>query len=245
MKNYQTLVIAAALSLVGNTFATAPGFITHGSRDTPSIALTFDADMMPDMKANLEAGKVKSYENVPLLDYIERSGIKATFFLTGSWIELYPNSTKRLASNSRIELENHTYSHPGFQLPCFGLAGVKETDKPAQIEKTQALLKSVAGVIGRYIRFPGSCASAGDIALAHKYDLEPLQWDLLAGDRVQPNSKVIINKVIRSVQNGSIIVLHSQGGPEAPKTLEALKVIVPALKARGFKFVTVKELLGH
>ena len=158
---------------------------------------------------------------------------------------MYPNSTKRLASNSRIELENHTYSHPGFQLPCFGLAGVKETDKPAQIEKTQALLKSVAGVIGRYIRFPGSCASACDIALAHKYGLEPLQWDLLAGDRVQPNSKVIVNKVIRSVQNGSIIVLHSQGGPEAPKTLEALKVIVPALKARGFKFVTVKELLGH
>ena len=83
---------------------------TRRARPTPTptpTALTFDADMTPEMWARLESGRVKSYANVKIIDLLEEESVPATFFLTGMWVKRYPELTHRLADNPRFELANH------------------------------------------------------------------------------------------------------------------------------------------
>src|SRR5882672_6919070 len=86
--------------------------IWHGPRNKKEVALTFDADMTPVMVDWLHSGKVETYNDPQSITYLIEHNIKATFFLTGLWIESYPDVTRELAENSLFELENHTYSHP-------------------------------------------------------------------------------------------------------------------------------------
>jgi len=240
--------LVAILTLLALALA-APGILTHGPRSAPKIALTFDADMTPGMKQNLLSGRVKSYNNTRIYAILEQQQVKATFFLTGMWIELYPQQAKALAQNPLFELANHSYSHPGFEQPCYGLPSVPLEGqglvqaKEAQIRKTQALLESL-GIHNTYFRFPGGCASPSDVAMVERLGLRVVHWDAAGEDGGQRNPQIIVRNVLKQAQNGSIIVLHSHGGPKVPATAEALAQIIPALKARGFEFVKVSELLA-
>mgnify|MGYP001770850673 CR=1 FL=1 len=248
--------ILVLLALIGSAFAA--GIVSNGPRTAPKIALTFDADMTPGMRQNLRLGQVKSYNNSKIYEILRREQVKATFFLTGMWIEQYPEQTRALAQNPLFELANHSYSHPGFETPCYGLPPVPTTalwslEKPPlslerakqeQVMQTQALLERVAGVKNLYFRFPGGCASPADVAMVEKLGLSVIGWDAAGEDGGQRDPQVIVRNVLSRVQNGSIIVLHCHGGPKVPATAAALAKIIPALKARGFEFVKVSELLG-
>ncbi|GEM86477.1 polysaccharide deacetylase family protein [Meiothermus granaticius] len=248
--------IVLTLGMLGS--ALAAGVITHGPRTAARIALTFDADMTPGMRENLRSGRVKAYNDPRIYAILEREGVKATFFLSGMWIEEYPTQTKALAQNPLFELANHSYSHPGFAQPCYGLPSVPltplwgeektrldlEQAKTQQVLQTQALLERVAGVKNRYFRFPGGCASPADIALVERLGLEVIGWDAAGEDGGQKDPAVIVGHVLSRVHNGSIIVLHCHGGPKLPATSAALAQLIPALRARGFTFVKLSELLS-
>ncbi|GIW35180.1 polysaccharide deacetylase family protein [Meiothermus sp.] len=235
--------LGIGLLLWGAVWA-APAPITHGSRQHPRIALTFDADMTPGMRQNLQSGRVKSYNPTELYRLLEQHRVKATFFLSGLWIEAYPEQSRRLAQNPLFELENHSYSHPAFAQPCYGLPTVQAAEKAAEIRKVQRLLEGL-GVNNRYFRFPGGCYGPDDLALVKRLGLQVVHWDAAGEDGGQTDPGVIVRNVLSRVQNGSIIVLHSQGGPRLPATLPALRRLIPALKARGFTFVKVSELLAE
>jgi peptidoglycan/xylan/chitin deacetylase (PgdA/CDA1 family) len=68
---------------------------------------------------------------------------------------------------------------------------------------------------------------------------------VVSGDAFQPNPDPIVQAVVDRVRPGSIVVMHLHGGPNAPATDEALRRIIPALKQKGYRFVTLSELLGH
>jgi peptidoglycan-N-acetylglucosamine deacetylase len=219
------------------------GVILNGPRDKPRIALTFDADMTPYMKRRLELKIVPSHNNTAITDELIKTNTKATFFLSGMWIEIYPDKTRSMAKNPLFELENHGYSHPAFALPCFGLGGVLGKNKLAQIEKTKDLLWTVGGVQNRDFRFPGGCETDDDVRLVHSLGLAVVQWDVIGGDGGQSDANVIVQNVLSQTRNGSIIVLHNHGGPKVPATQIALPRIVETLKSRGFEFVKLSELL--
>ncbi len=241
MVKYFLLLIVLACSSV---LAIAPGIVTNGTRDKPRIALTFDADMTPGMKGLLDSGKVKSYNNTKIYALLEQYKLKATFFLTGMWMERYPDQVKAFIKNPRYELENHSYAHPGFLQPCYGLPGIAEKFKVAQVLKTKTLLEQY-GIKNKFFRFPGGCASKADVALVNSLGLEVVHWDVIGGDGGATGANVIVKNVLSQVKNGSIIVLHSHGGPKVRFTDQALKTIIPALLKRGFQFVKLEELLQN
>ncbi|PZA06680.1 MULTISPECIES: polysaccharide deacetylase family protein [unclassified Meiothermus] len=232
---------ALAVLLGGLGLATP---ILHGPRQSPRIALTFDADMTPGMLRMLHSGKVKSYNPTELYRLLEQNQVKATFFLSGLWIEAYPEQARALAQNPLFELENHSYTHPGFTQPCYELPAVAPARKTLEVLKTRALLEGL-GVQNRYFRFPGGCYGPEDLALVERLGLRVVHWDAAGEDGGQTDPEVIVRNVLNRVHNGSIIVLHSQGGPRLPATLPALRRLIPALKARGFTFVKVAELLAE
>ncbi len=209
---------------------------------TVKIALTFDADMTDGMLARLKSGQEKSLYNKEIIEILCQEKAPATFFITGLWAQAYPEAVKDIASDSLFEIGNHSYDHRGFTSGCYGLGTIKNKDKAGDIEKAQAILTELTGSTPRFFRFPGGCHGQADLEIAKKIGLTVIGWDLASGDAFNPNSAGIVKNVLNNAKDGSIIVFHLSGGRYAPKTAEALKAIIPALKAKGVKFVKISDL---
>jgi len=218
--------------------------IFHGPRTKKQIALTFDAEMTDGMKADLTSGKTKTSYDQRIFDILNQTHTKATFFLTGLLIELYPNVTSQLSQNPLFELGSHSYTDSSYFGFCYGLKQLSDTVKIEDIGATEKLLREHAGIDNRLFRFPGGCYTPGDVKLVNEANDTVVHWDVAANDGFNTNVNQIINNVVENVQNGSIIIMHLNGVPTAPKTADALPAIITQLKAKGFEFVKVNELLG-
>ncbi|HUQ85316.1 MAG TPA: polysaccharide deacetylase family protein [Candidatus Limnocylindrales bacterium] len=217
--------------------------VFHGDRSKKHVALTFDADMTPQMRYDLQSGSVSSYYDQNLISILEETGTKATLFLSGMWIESYPQVARELAVNSLFELGNHTYSHPAFHNACYGLTQVQEQQKKAELEKTQKLLKDIVGYNNKLFRFPGGCYSHADLEVVSSTGQVAIHWDVAAQDGFNTDTTNIISNVVDNVQNGSIVVMHMNGYPNEPATANAIQLIISILSDRNYEFVTVSELL--
>lgn len=228
------------LGFFSNVFADS-SVIFHGDRDKKEITLTLDVDMTKGMKERLRIGNVRSWYNKDVIAYLEKTKTPATLFLTGMWVELYPNITKELSRNSLFELANHSYSHPSFNKKCYGLTRIDDNQKKIEIVKTQKILKNYQNVTN-FFRFPGGCYSKKDERLVEDQGLRVVQWDVVGGDSFATTPQKGINNILYKTQNGSIIVLHMHGGPNASQTALILKSVIPQLKKRGFAFVKLSQL---
>jgi len=219
--------------------------IWHGSSDEKEIALTFDADITPIMVDWVHDGQVTTYDDTRITNYLVQNQIPATFFLTGLWIELYPDATKQLAQNPLFELENHTYSHPSMAGNCFDQPQVPASQYPFEIEKTQQLIEQYTHVAPKYFRFPGGCYDQADLNLVKKEGLVTVHWSDVANDGFNDNEEQIIHNVLSEASSGGIIVMH-MGSPSSnvPQTANALPTIINGLKKEGYTFVTVNDLLN-
>lgn len=219
------------------------GVINYIKTDKKIVALTFDADMSPFMLKALKSGKVKSWYDSQLINYLTQEKIPATLFLTGMWIENYAAETATLSANPLFEIGNHSYSHPAFSSPCYHLPNVKESGDALQVQKTDTLLQKYVPNYRKYFRFPGLCYDKDDVDIVSKSDYQIIGGDVFAGDGFQRNRNSIVRNVMREVQPGSIVILHMIGGPNAPETKSAVPIIVEKLKKQGYQFVKVSELL--
>jgi peptidoglycan-N-acetylglucosamine deacetylase len=234
-------------SIINNKFNTTllndPPVIFHGPRDTKRIALTFDADMTQAMKSELLSGKVKSWYNDKIIAILTNTKTKATMFLTGMWIELYPQITHKLATDPLFEVGNHSYSHPSFYGICYGLKPLADSKDQEEIVKTQKLLQKYGGATTLLFRFPGGCYDSSDISKISKLGFRVIQWDIVSGDGFLKSPEQIEQQVLHNVQNGSIIVFHLHGNQNAPYTAEALPMVIKTLKEKGYVFVKLSELI--
>jgi len=220
-----------------------PRIVLAVRTERPLVALTFDLDMSPQMAAALRARVVQSWVNQEALDLLEATGTHATLFMTGLWAELYPDLARQLAGRTQFEIGNHSYSHPAFHLPCYQLRGVGPGEAAAELERSQEVISRITGVKPRYFRFPGGCFDRAALDAVHTADLIPVQWSVNSVDAFNPSAQQIARTVLAQVRPGAIVVMHLMGGPNAPATGQALRLIIPALAQRGYEFVTVGELL--
>jgi peptidoglycan/xylan/chitin deacetylase (PgdA/CDA1 family) len=235
---------AVALTLI-IVSGSNPGIVTSGPRDRPWVTLTFDADMTPQMLARLRSGRVKSWYDPTVVDELRAQSAPATIFLTGLWVHAYPDVVRSLARDPLFELENHSMDHAAFKAPCFGLPVIQsEEAKRREVIEAAAAITAVAGVRPRYFRFPGGCHSGHDIQLVRELGHEPVQWDTVSGDSFHDSPSDIVRDVLTTVRPGSIIVLHLNGAPNAPATARALRRLIPELRRRSFRLVTLRTLLA-
>jgi len=218
--------------------------IFHGRRDKKQIALTFDAEMTEGMRARYQAGITKSLYDKRIIDTLIATHTKATLFLTGMWIELYPDITKEFSQNPLFELGSHSYTDSSYAGFCYGLYQLPNTLKIEDIGATEKLLREHANIDNRLFRFPGGCYTPDDVKLVNQANDTVVHWDVVGADGFNSNTNQIIHNVVDNTQNGSIIILHMNGAPYSPKTADALPEIIRKLKAKGFEFVKINELLG-
>src|SRR6516225_4000017 len=115
----------------------------HAATNQKVVALTFDADMTPRMSNELKGGKIASWYNQKVIATLRQERVPATLFLAGLWIERYPAVTQDLSADPLFEIGNHSYSHPGFRSPCYGLASVRKSNQATEVQRTDALLKNI------------------------------------------------------------------------------------------------------
>lgn len=209
------------------------------------VALTFDADMTPKMLRELREHTVKSWYNHAVMQALEKANVPATLFLTGMWIVTYPRITKQLSDNPLFELGNHSYLHGGFSGTCYHLNKVPESSDANEIAKTDQLLSKFTARAVKLFRFPGLCYDTDDLAIAAQEGYTVIGGDVLGDDGFQKRTNAIVTHVVRSVKPGSIVILHMHGGPNAPRTAEALPLIITQLRAEGYTFVKTSDLLRY
>jgi peptidoglycan-N-acetylglucosamine deacetylase len=221
--------------------------IKHGPRRDRLVALTFDADMTPAKLAELRVGGAASTWYDPrVVEELRRTRTPATFFLTGLWARVHPHAARQLARSRQFQIENHSFSHRAFKVPCFGLEPVaSKPEKRAEVVRSRRIIARLTGQRTRLFRFPGGCHSKADLRSVAAAGEQPLGWDVVSGDVGQPDPEVVARNVLRDVRPGSIVVMHVVGAPLAPATAAALKRVIPELRARDYRFVTLRQLLGR
>ncbi len=197
--------------------------VTQGAREEKVIALTFDDGPHPEFTPQI-------------LDLLKEYEAKATFFILGKQAALYPDLVKRELEEGH-ELGNHTYSH----------IDVKKSSKEKiekEFQKTQDMIYSITGVKPKVFRPPYGFYNQNTLNVANENKCKVILWSPNQDpkDWSSPGVDRIVNTVISKTKNGDIILLHDyiEGNSH---TIEALKTILPDLKARGYRFVTVSELL--
>lgn len=172
-----------------------------------------------------------------VLDILKKNHAKATFFLIGKHMEEYPEIVTREVREGH-ELGNHTYSH-------VVLLRKSKSEFQEEINKTEQLINEFQRPPKiNILRPPRGRINNRTVFLSHKLHFEIVLWHQDPGDWAQPGVSRIIRRVLSGIHKGDIILLHDAGGNQK-QTVAALKVIIPLLKKRGYRFVTLYELLKY
>ncbi|TME82490.1 MAG: polysaccharide deacetylase [Chloroflexi bacterium] len=221
---------------------TIPRVVLGAATNSKVVALTFDLDMDAEMATAARGGAV--WINRDALTFLESRKLHATLFMTGMWAEVYPALAREIANNPNFEIGDQSYSHPAFHTPCYLLGGVSRAEQARQIQLAQKAIERSTGVLPKYFRFPGGCYDRPALDLVHAAGLIPVQWNVNSIDAFNSYPQQIVSTVLSEVKPGSIVVMHLNGGSNAPSTGLALRLLIPELEKRGYQFLTVSELLA-
>ena len=163
-----------------------------------------------------------------LLDGLKERGVRATFFVVGENIPGNEEILKRMDAEGHL-IGNHTYSH-------VKLSELDTARACAEVEKTNALICEVTGKEPEFIRPPfGEWKKTMECSL----EMIPVLWDVDPLDWMTKNTALVVERVLKDTKPGDIILLHDYYQSSDDAALE----IVDALMERGYKFVTVDELI--
>ena len=199
----------------------------------PMVALTFDDGPWPTTSE--------------LLDVLKENDAVATFFTIGEQISDktdYVETIQRMAAEGH-QIGTHSYDHAA----TGGGNGVDMTRQSPekQIEEVQmgqqAIADATASEASKVFRSPGGNFHDEIIWNLQPYITSEIGWNVDTEDWRRPGADAIAERLL-SVKPGDVVLMHDGGGDRS-QTIEALKVALPQLRAEGYKFVTIDQLLAY
>ena len=183
-----------------------------------------------------------------ILDILKEKKVPGIFFVIGDQANRAPDLLKR-EYNEGHEIGNHTWTHPAFD-------DISRTQVKWELNLTQRLIESTLGVKSLLFRPPFGIDHQPEYAeevaqLPYPQELgyiivgqriDPDDWRMTE-DRHQRPAQEIADDVVRQAKNGNVVLLHDGGGERA-QTVAALPLIIDELRAKGYQFVSVSDLLG-
>jgi peptidoglycan/xylan/chitin deacetylase (PgdA/CDA1 family) len=205
------------------------GCRSHGNvlyRSGPSrreVAIGFDDGPYPDTP-----------EFVRML---ARSHATATFFMIGRQVTSTYRETILHELREGDVPGDHTFTHPD-------LARLHTPAVRGQLLSTIAAIRAQSGYTPCVFRPPYGDVDAAVIRTARSLGLATIGWNVDPSDYAQPGTAAIVRRVLEQVRPGSIIISHDGGGPRV-QTLAAYPKIIAKLHGRGYRIVTIPQLLGY
>jgi peptidoglycan/xylan/chitin deacetylase (PgdA/CDA1 family) len=209
-------------------YYTIPKVPPPGARNTyssvnvngPYIAITFDDGPHPT--------------NTPrLLNILAERNIKATFFVVGQLAKEYPQIIRRILAEGH-EIANHTMTHPT-------LTRISDDRIRRELGDTHKAMVDIAGYHMRLFRPPGGATNARLKEWFHnEYGYSTILWTVDPQDWKRPGVSVVTSRLVNGARPGAILLAHDLHAP----TVDAMPGTLDQLLAKGFKFVTVSQLLN-
>lgn len=163
-----------------------------------------------------------------MLKVLEEADVPATFFLLGQNIEGREELVREIAEKGHL-IGNHTFHH-------VQITGLPKEQACREIEETSELIEELTGKGTEYVRPPFGTWNEG---LEDNLDLIPVMWTIDTRDWTTQNVGEIVDHVVKNAGDNDIILMHDS----YESTVQAAERIIELLKADGFEFVTVDEVL--
>lgn len=200
----------------GNTTRLVP--IYSVEREDKTVAISFDC-----------AWGVEHTDGI--LNALKVSDVKATWFMVEFWTEKYPEYVKKIdAAGHEIGTHSSTHSYMSKQ---------NGEEIKLELSTSSEAIKSVTGKDVNLFRPPYGDYDDELIKTASELGYYTIQWDTDSLDWKDLSATDIAMRVIGSVKNGSIILMHNNG----LHTAEAVPIILETLKNKGYSFVPIGELI--
>jgi len=193
------------------------------------VALTFDDGPSPIWTPKI-------------LDELKKAGVKATFFMLGKHVEKYPQIARRVAEEGH-EIENHSYDH--HVLIAYTLDHLEQ-----EIRSTERVIQKATGRTTKYFRPPKAWLTDKEKKKIEGMGYKIVLWTLNSKDWVTFDDKYIVKYIVRHISPGDIILFHDSGGVfnveggDRHETVRTISILVERLREKGYKFVTITELLN-
>nr|WP_284700629.1 polysaccharide deacetylase family protein [Thermoanaerobacterium sp. R66] len=182
------------------------------------VAISFDASWGSDKTERL-------------LQILKDKNVKATFFLTGLWIDKYPELVKKIYEEGH-DVENHSNTHPH-------MTQLSDSEMANEIKACEEKLVKITGQKPYLFRPPYGDYNDRVIETAKSLGYYTIQWDVDSLDWRGLDTEAIINRVLPNVKKGSIILFHNNG----QFTPEAIPYIIDKLKENGYQIVPISQLI--
>lgn len=192
------------------------------------VALTFDDGPYPPYTEQI-------------LDILKENNVPATFFIIGRNAQKHPELVQRIAAEGH-QIGNHTYDHVDLLKADRGKVAY-------EVDTTTKILTELTGNAPHAVRPPHGFRDAVVLDMMAERNLKVVEWSIMSRDWTNPGVDAIVSRTVEKVKNGSIILLHDGDGVEQKssrqETVAATRLIIHELLAKGYKFVTVDEILAR
>ena len=182
------------------------------------IALTFDAAWGAD--------KTKG-----IIDILNSYGVKGTFFLVGFWMDKYPEETKMIA-DAGFDIGNHSKNH-------YNMSKLSKDDVVYEIESVNEQIKNLTGKTPKYFRPPFGDYNNTLLDVVEDKGMVGVQWTIDTLDWKGLSGAQIAERVLPKAKGGDIVLFHNN----SDHVLDALPIVLEGLLNKGFKIVTLSELV--
>jgi peptidoglycan/xylan/chitin deacetylase (PgdA/CDA1 family) len=207
------------LGAVASTLAFTP-FVRAGGGNAREIALTFDDGPGP--------------YTPQILSVLEHYHVKATFFVIGRMLRYFGATTARAIEDGDV-IGDHTETHPM-------LAQLSAHEQKEELFEQILRVEVLGGKRPTLFRPPYGSFNATTLRQLKALHLLMVLWSADTGDYQQPGVPVIVERALAGAKPGAIILMHDGGGTRT-QTIEALPLIIKGLRSRGYKLVSVPQLL--
>ena len=198
-----------------------PSAIYSVQTDRKVIALTFD----------ISWGEKRAE---PILKILKEKGVKdATFFLSSPWSKSHPEIVAHIKKDG-FEIGSHGNKHDNYST-------LSDEEIRKQITTAHGILTELTGKEPNLIRLPNGDFDKRVLRIADDLGYSVIQWDTDSQDWLNKGVDTIVNRVVSKAHPGDIVLLHASDSSQ--QTHEALPVIIEQLRAKGYEFVTVSELI--
>ncbi len=229
------LVVLSSMGLIASSFLIYPQSVTTLSShmvsdkelpiycvktDKPQISISFDAAWGNE-------------DTSSILGTLKKHQVHATFFMTGGWIEKYPEDVKAIANDGH-DLANHSENHKQ-------MSTLSKEECLEELKKPHEKVKALTGKDMILFRPPYGDYNDTLIQATRELGYYPIQWSVDSLDWKDYDATTIIRRVTehKALQNGAIILCHNGG----KHTAEALDELLTTLKQKGFELVPISQLI--